>query len=81
MATIFREPTPAGAFAALDVLFLHRLGATSPQSAHAAAHVLDSRPTARARRAPRSSARHGGGGPIKHSREVDAEMARYLDEV
>jgi pimeloyl-ACP methyl ester carboxylesterase len=75
---LFTEPTPAEAFAALDMPILYLLGGASPASAHAVAHaLLPVLPAARVVEFPGL----GHMAPITHPDPVNAEIARFLDEV
>lgn len=75
---LFTEPTPVEAFAALDMPILYMLGEASPESAHAVARELV--PVL-----PRVNVvRFAGLGhmaPVTHPDIVNAEIARFLNEV
>lgn len=73
---LFTEPTPAQAFAALDVPVLYMLGERSPESAHAVARVLV--PVLRRVQVVRFPGL-GHMAPITHPEVVNAEIVRFLD--
>lgn len=75
---LFTEPTPAHAFAQLDIPMLYMLGQSSPQSAHAVAQVL--LPVLpRVRVVEFSGLGHMA--PITHPEVINAEITRFLREV
>ncbi|HVQ04540.1 MAG TPA: alpha/beta hydrolase, partial [Burkholderiaceae bacterium] len=75
---LFTEPTPAQAFAALDVPVLYMLGNDSPESAHAVARVL--LPVLRRVEVVRFPGL-GHMAPLTHPEVVNAEIARFLSDV
>ena len=75
---LFTEPTPAQAFAALDVPVLYMLGDNSPESAHAVARVL--LPVLSRVKVIRFPGL-GHMAPLTHPEVVNAEIARFLAEV
>ena len=75
---LFTEPTPAQAFAALDVPVLYMLGNDSPESAHAVARVL--LPVLRRVEVVRFPGL-GHMAPLTHPEAVNAEIARFLSDV
>lgn len=72
------EPTPAGAFAALNIPILYMLGGSSPESANAVARVL--LPALRGAQVVEFPGL-GHMGPVTHPEVVNAEIARFLSEV
>lgn len=75
---LFSEPTPARAFAALDMPILVMLGGSSPQSALAVARVLTPvLPHVRVVRFPGL----GHMAPITHAETINSEIAKFLSEV
>lgn len=71
------EPTPARAFAALDMPILYMLGGASPESAHAVARVLvPVLPRVRVVEFPGL----GHMAPVTHPDAINAEIARFLAE-
>lgn len=75
---LFTEPTPVEAFAALDVPVLYMVGEDSPESAHAVSHVL--LPVLSRVEVIRFPGL-GHMAPLTHPEVVNAEIARFLDEV
>lgn len=75
---LFTEPTPADAFAALDIPILYMLGGSSPESAHAVARVL--LPVLRGTRVVEFPGL-GHMAPVTHPEVVNAEIAKFLSEV
>ncbi len=75
---LFTEPTPAHAFAALDIPILYMLGGSSPESAHAVARVLV--PVLRRARVVEFPGL-GHMAPVTHPEFINAEIARFLGEV
>ena len=75
---LFTEPTPAQAFAALDVPVLYMLGDNSPESAHAVASIL--LPVLSRVEVIRFPGL-GHMGPLTHPEIVNAEIARFLSNV
>jgi len=75
---LFTEPTPASAFAALDIPILYMLGEASPESAHAVAQVLI--PVLRDVRVVEFPGL-GHMAPVTHPEVINAEIARFLGEV
>ena len=75
---LFREPTPAHAFAALDMPILYMLGGASPESAHSVARVL--LPVLRNARVVEFPGL-GHMAPVTHPDAVNAEIAKFLGEV
>ena len=75
---LFTEPTPAQAFAALDVPVLYMLGDDSPESAHAVARVL--LPVLRRVEVVRFPGL-GHMAPLTHPEVVNAQIARFLSDV
>lgn len=74
---LFSERTPASAFAALNFPILYMLGESSPRSAHAVADVLiPNLPRVKVVRL----AGLGHMGPVTHSKQVNAEILRFLRE-
>jgi pimeloyl-ACP methyl ester carboxylesterase len=72
---LFTEPTPADAFAALDIPILYMLGGSSPESAHAVARVLlPVLPGARVVEFPGL----GHMAPVTHPEVINAEIAKFL---
>src|SRR5262245_38964385 len=74
---LLQEPTPAHAFASLDIPILYMLGEKSPESARAVARVL--LPVLRRVRTV-EFAGVGHMAPITHSALVNAEIAKFLPE-
>jgi len=75
---LFTEPTPVQAFSALDMPILYLLGQRSPEPTHAVARILlPVLPRARLLELPGL----GHMAPITHPEVVNAEIARFLDEV
>lgn len=72
------EPTPADAFAALDIPILYMLGGSSPESAHAVARVL--LPVLCGARVVEFPCL-GRMAPVTHPGVIDAEIAKFLREV
>lgn len=74
---LFTEPTPAAAFAALDIPVLYMIGSDSPESAHAVARIL-------VPALPRVTVVEFPGlghmAPVTHPVPVNARIARFLDE-
>ena len=75
---LFTEPTPADAFAALDIPILYMLGGSSPESAHAVARVL--LPVLRGARVVEFPGL-GHMAPVTHPEVINAEIAKFLSEV
>jgi pimeloyl-ACP methyl ester carboxylesterase len=75
---LFTEPTPAHAFAALDIPILYMLGGSSPESPHAVARVL--LPVLRGARVVEFPGL-GHMAPVTHPEVINAEIARFLGEV
>ena len=75
---LLREPTPAHAFASLDIPTLYMLGEKSPESARAVARVFV--PVLRRVRTVEFPG-VGHMAPITHSGLVNAEIAKFLLEV
>ena len=74
---LMTEPTPAAAFAALDMPVLYLLGEKSPAPAHAVARaLLPVLPRARAVELPGL----GHMAPVTHPEVVNAEIVRFLEE-
>lgn len=74
---LFSEPTPAAAFAALDMPILYLQGSASPESAHAVARELVPHlPNVRVR----VFERLGHMAPVTHPDVVNAEIAAFLRE-
>jgi pimeloyl-ACP methyl ester carboxylesterase len=74
---LFNEPTPAEAFAALNIPILYMLGGSSPESAHAVARVLI--PVLRRVRVVEFPGL-GHMAPVTHPEVINAEIARFLSE-
>ena len=75
---LMTEPTPAEAFAALDIPILYMLGGASPESAHAVARaLLPVLPNARVVEFPGL----GHMAPITHPDPINAEIAKFLGEI
>jgi pimeloyl-ACP methyl ester carboxylesterase len=75
---LMTEPTPAEAFAALDIPILYMLGGASPESAHAVARaLLPVLPNARVVEFPGL----GHMAPITHPDLINAEIAKFLGEI
>jgi len=75
---LFTEPTPAHAFAALDIPVLYMLGGSSPESAHAVARVL--LPVLRGAQVVEFPG-VGHMAPVTHPEIINAEIARFLGEI
>ena len=75
---LFTEPTPAHAFAALDIPILYMLGGSSPESAHAVARVL--LPVLCGAQVVEFPGL-GHMAPVTHPEVINAEIARFLSEV
>ena len=75
---LFTEPTPAEAFASLDIPILYMLGGSSPESAHAVARVL--LPVLRGVRVVQFPGL-GHMAPITHPDLINSEIAKFLSEV
>jgi pimeloyl-ACP methyl ester carboxylesterase len=74
---LFTEPTPAQAFAGLDMPVLYMLGAASPESGHAVARVLvPVLPRVRVVEFPGL----GHMAPVTHPEVINAEIAQFLGE-
>jgi pimeloyl-ACP methyl ester carboxylesterase len=74
---LFTEPTPAQAFAGLDMPVLYMLGAASPESGHAVARVLvPVLPRVRVVEFPGL----GHMAPVTHPEVINAEIAQFLAE-
>lgn len=72
---LFAEPTPADAFASLDIPILYMLGESSPEAAHAVARVLlPQLPNVTVVRFPGL----GHMAPVTHPAIINAEIARFL---
>jgi pimeloyl-ACP methyl ester carboxylesterase len=75
---LFTEPTPAEAFAALDLPILYMLGGSSPEPAHSVARVLlPFLPGARVV----EFAGLGHMAPVTHPEVINAEIAKFLGDV
>ena len=75
---LFTEPTPLAAFAALRIPVLIMTGGVSTPAAHGVARrLLSALPTARHHDFPQL----GHMGPVTHPDQVNATVARFLDEV
>lgn len=75
---LFTEPTPAHAFAALNIPILYLLGGSSPESARAVARVL--LPALRDAQVVEFPGL-GHMAPVTHPDVVNAEIVRFLSEV
>lgn len=75
---LFAEPTPADAFAKLDIPILYMLGGSSPESAHAVARVL--LPVLRGAKVLEFP-NLGHMAPVTHPDVVNAEIAKFLGEI
>lgn len=75
---LFTEPTPADAFAALDIPILYMLGGSSPESAHAVARVL--LPVLR-RASVVEFPGLGHMAPITHPEVINSEIAKFLSQL
>lgn len=75
---LLTEPTTVGAFASLDIPILYMLGGSSPESAHAVARVL--LPVLRGARVVEFPGL-GHMAPVTHSQVINAEIAKFLNEV
>ena len=75
---LFTEPTPADAFAALDIPILYMLGGASPELAHAVARVL--LPVLRGARVVEFPGL-GHMVPVTHPEAINSEIAKFLSEV
>lgn len=75
---LFTEPTPAEAFAGLDVPMLYMLGADTPESAQAVSRVLlPLLPRVEVVRFPGL----GHMAPVTNPEAVNAEIARFVDSI
>ena len=75
---LLAEPTTVDAFAALDIPILYMLGGSSPESAHAVARVL--LPVLRGARVVEFPGL-GHMAPVTHPQVINAEIAKFLNEV
>ncbi len=75
---LFAEPTPASAFAALDIPILYMLGGASPESAHAVAGAI--LPVLRGVQVVEFPDL-GHMAPVTHPEIINAEIARFLCEI
>jgi pimeloyl-ACP methyl ester carboxylesterase len=75
---LFTEPTPAHAFAALQMPILYMLGETSPESAHAVARVLlPVFPNVQVVK----FAGLGHMAPVSHPQAINEAIAKFLSDV